>query len=200
MRKKIAVFVFSIICISCKGVKTLTRSAFQSVDVKNLYEISDTISLTDKDSFSLILNSFYFNDSVKVLGFEDCSYTSPLVQSQSLIFTYNGRILKRRKINIKKTYKQASNGRRIYSLKTPIYKIGVVDSNSGLMYIILGSDFCNGANCWEFIGLYNRDGVKIFEGVVQHKRKRIRDILKTYAIEINRWRITEEISDRVHHE
>lgn len=191
--KIIALITFVFVFTACKGVSPL-QVVHKSYKIENhICTCSDTVFVGEKESFSLILMSQYSKDTLNVIDYKEDSYSSPIVLRQFVLFTSDGKILKKYQLPIKTKKRKTIQNVSANMLQTPIYKIGVIGSNIGFLYMVMGSDYCNGIDCPEFLGIYDTKGNEIFEGVTNHNNKKLRRILNLYKININKWEASKEL-------
>ena len=198
LRKKMMKIIICLLlvftCITCnKGIITLTDNTRGTNKKQPYYSESDSIFINKTGKYALIVKSEYSKDTLDILDYHEDPYSTPIILKQVLVFTANDTILKEYKLPIANTKKRTVNGIFLNVLQTPIYEIGIVNSKKSIYYAIWGSDYCNGPDCLEFIGIYNYKGDIIFEGITNSNKERFKKILCKYKIDINKRLDTKEI-------
>ena len=194
MMKIIICLLLVFTCITCnKGIITLTDNTIGTNKKQPYYSESDSIFINRTGKYALIVKSEYSKDTLDILDYQEDPYSTPIILKQVLVFTANDTILKEYKLPIANTKKRTVNGIFLNVLQTPIYEIGIVKSKKSIYYAIWGSDYCNGADCLEFIGIYNYKGDTIFEGITNSNKEKFKKILCKHKIDINKKLDTKEI-------
>ena len=198
LRKKMMKIIICLLlvftCITCnKGIITLTDNTRGTNKKQPYYSESDSIFINKTGKYALIVKSEYSKDTLDILDYQEDPYSTPIILKQVLVFTANDTILKEYKLPIANTKKRTVNGIFLNVLQTPIYEIGIVKSKKSIYYAIWGSDYCNGPDCLEFIGIYNYKGDTIFEGITNINKERFKKILCKHKIDINKRLDTKEI-------
>jgi hypothetical protein len=146
---------------------------------------SNCVKIFYNDTFSLLVNTKFSKDTINSVDYKEDKYCSPIILEQNAIFYKNDIVIKEVKIPIDLIRKKTIKNVYLDVLRTPIYELCIVKSKSNIYYLILGSDYCNGINCMEFIGIYNFSGEVIYEGVPDYNKELLKEILLKYEININ---------------
>jgi hypothetical protein len=179
------IFLFSIF-IGCKNNSKLIDKK-NKLDEKDsiFFKTSNAVKIIDNDVFSLKIKTKFSKDTLNNLDYKEDKYSSPIILEQYILFFKNDNLIKESKTSIESITRKTIKNTYFNILRTPIYEVGLVKSKDKLYYIILGSDYCNGSNCLEFIGIYSSLGNVIYEGVPNYKKKELKQILLEHKIDIN---------------
>lgn len=181
----IIVFLFSL-SISCKDTSEFILKKNKLEEKESIFfNTSNAVKIIDNDVFALKVKTKFSKDTLNNFDYKEDKYSSPIILEQYVLFFKNGNVIKESKIPIDSIRRQTIKNSHFNILITPIYEIGLVKSEDKLFYIIMGSDYCNGSNCLEFIGIYSSLGNVIYEGVPNYKKKEIKQLLLEYKIDIN---------------
>lgn len=181
----IIVFLFSL-SISCKDTSEFILKKNKLEEKESIFfNTSNAVKIIDNDVFALKVKTKFSKDTLNNFDYKEDKYSSPIILEQYVLFFKNGNVIKESKIPIESIRRQTIKNSHFNILITPIYEIGLVKSEDKLFYIIMGSDYCNGSNCLEFIGIYSSLGNVIYEGVPNYKKKEIKQLLLEYKIDIN---------------
>lgn len=151
--------------LACKQEKVVG----QNISKRQVVQRSkDTIisNLHNKE-YSLKIETHFSNDTLNVVDYKEDKYSSPVITFQKLSFYVKNELIKEYKPPLKSVDKKTITGEIIGALETPIYKMCL----SNNFYIVQGSDYCNGSDCPEFIGIYSINGDIIYEGFPNEKKK-----------------------------
>ena len=176
---KTSLFVL-LLAISCKQGKANSQNVSGN---QSIQKFNDTVVSTihNKDYY-LKIETHLFNDTLDVVDYKEDKYSSPIITYQSLSFYSNKKLVKNYKLPIKNINKKTVTGKVLEIAETPIYKMCI----SNNFYIIQGSDYCNGSDCPEFIGIYDVSGTVTCEWFSNKKDKTsLKNILFKNKIDIN---------------
>lgn len=137
-----------ILCLSCGG---------NHVTNKNIL-----LSLTQGE-YTVTLRTTIDNKSLDI-KWKEYGFSYPYILSQELFFYYKDKCLKKHVIPIPKR-QFVINGRRINYQEIPIFDIELLQGSNGVLVHLYGADYCCGANCPEFNGLYMFDGTILSESI-----------------------------------
>jgi hypothetical protein len=168
--------VVLLLSVACKQDKFIS----QNISKRQVTQLSeDTIlsNLNNKE-YSLKIETHFTNDTLNVVDYKEDKYSSPVITYQKLIFFHKNELIKEYIPSIRIVEKKTIMNKNIRALETPIYKMCL----SNNFYIIQGSDYCNGSDCPEFLGIYSVNGDIIHEGFPNEKKT---TILKTITIKNN---------------
>ena len=113
----------------------------------------------------LVINTIFLNDTLSVTDWKEDVYSHPIIQSQELVF-YTGKTkIKSLGLPIKFIYKKTIHNEAKYVTSIPILELCLLKGTREDFYLVYGADFCNGAKCPEFIGVYNQRGEIIYENI-----------------------------------
>jgi hypothetical protein len=143
---------------------------------------SNYVKIFHNDTFSLKVKTKFSKDTLNIIDYKEDKYSSPIILEQNVLFFKNDSVAKEAKIPIESIRKKTIKNIYLDILRTPIYEISLVKSKRNIYYLILGSDYCNGSTCLEFVGIYNFSGDVIYEGVPNYKKELLKEILLKYEI------------------
>jgi hypothetical protein len=177
---KTSVFVL-LLAISCKQGIANSQNVSEN---QNIQKFNDTvISIIHNKDYYLKIETHLFNDTLDVVDYKEDKYSSPIITHQILSFYNNKKLIKNYKLPLENINKKTVTGRVLGIAETPIYKM----CTSNNFYIIQGSDYCNGSDCPEFIGIYEMNGTVVCEWFSNKKDKTsLKGILFKNRIDLNK--------------
>jgi hypothetical protein len=187
--KLITVLMF--IFLGCKNESLKGNEKTISIQKSNSIKLSvsseGTILKTLKNNeFKLDIETSFSNDTLDIIDYKEDIYSSPIILSQQLYFFKNDKLINHYKLPIKYVKKKTITKISLNALQTPLYKVCLTRTNDNDYYIVYGSDYCNGSDCPEFIGIYSMSGKMIYEGISTKKGKvSLKDILLKYKIKLD---------------
>jgi len=182
LKTSIFLILFS---IGCKKGESSHREIMNLPNEK-LQTDDKIISKITNDIFTLKIETFFTKDTLNVVDYKEDKYSSPIITNQELLFFKDDKLIKHLKLSIRNIKKKTITDRVIGALQTPIYKACLSHSKEDY-YVIYGSDYCNGSECPEFIGIYSMAGNVIYEGFSNEKKKiSLKDILTKNEIDLNK--------------
>lgn len=172
---KTSLFVMLLV-VSCKQSKNFVQNTPKEQVTQKL---KDTIirNLHNKE-YSLKMETHFINDTLDVVDYREDKYSSPIITFQKLSFYNKSKLIKDYELPLKSVGKKIITGKILEVIETPIYKMCL----SKNFYIVQGSDYCNGSDCPEFIGIYSMNGDIIYEGFSSKERT---SLLKNIVIKNN---------------
>lgn len=173
--------VLLLLSVACKQDKVVS----QNISKRQVAQQSKdtTISNLRNKEYSLRIETHISNDTLNVVDYKEDKYSSPVITFQKLIFYDKNELIKEYKPPLKNVDKKTITNKIIRAVQTPIYKMCI----SNNFYIIQGSDYCNGSDCPEFIGIYSSKGDVIYEGFPNEKKKTLlKDIVVKNNIDLNK--------------
>jgi|GEM_PF-3236285 len=170
----------------CKNNSNLNQMNIKSNEYYAVFvKKSNCVKIYHNDTFSLLVNTKFSKDTLNSIDYKEDKYSSPIILEQNAIFFKNDSVIKEVTIPIEVIRKKTIKNIYLDILRTPIYELSLVKSKRKIYYLILGSDYCNGSTCLEFVGIYNFSGDVIYEGVPNYKKELLKKILLKYEININ---------------
>lgn len=136
--------------------------------------------------FTLNVATHFSNDTLDVIDYKEDPYSGPVILKQQIYFYENNKLIKEYLPTINSVKKRTISKTEVEALQTPLYKICLVKTDIDDFYVVHGSDYCNGATCPEFTGIFTMNGKVIYEGISTVKdKKSLKEILSKYKINLN---------------
>lgn len=185
----IACITLSLIFIGCKNELSKNKD-IQTVNKKVTLEkleqkVKTTFITTIKnEEYKLDIETKVSNDTLNIIDYKEDVNSSPIILNQKLSFFNANKLIIDHKPNIIFINKKTIKNQTLNVFQTPLYKVCLDKTKK--FYIVFGSDYCNGSDCPEFIGIYSMFGKIIYEGVSNTiKKPSLKDVLKKHNIELN---------------
>jgi|694.fasta_scaffold123520_2 hypothetical protein len=174
---KIAV-ILVFLNVGCKHNK------INNQNILRLQKLNDTIvSVSGNNDNLLKIESHFSNDTLDVVDYKEDKFSSPIIVFQKLLFYNKDKLILSYNLPFNKVDRKTITGSVISTIETPVYKVCVFKD----FYIINGSDYCNGSDCPEFIGIYSEKGEIIYEGFTnQEKTTALKDFVDMNKIDLNK--------------
>lgn len=174
---------------SLRAKKTVdtTKNMLSKYDGQQKISINKQISIGD---YKLKIYTVFWNDTLDVIDWAEDQYSRPIIQTQELHFYRGKKKIKSYQFPIKKVHKKTINNELVDGTTIPIHEICLLQGKSDIFYFVYGADFCNGIECPEFIGIYNKSGNAIFENITTNTKiakiyGKWSDISKKYGLNYN---------------
>ncbi|SHH88208.1 hypothetical protein [Flavobacterium defluvii] len=178
--------VLLLMSIACKQDKTISKSVSHNKEKAQKSKDKIISSLNNKD-FSLNIETYFSKDTLNVVDYKEDIYSSPIIIFQKLSFYNKNKLIKTHQLPLKNVNKKTITDKVISATGTPIYKACLSKKSNQDFYIVNGSDYCNGSDCPEFIGIYLMNGDIIYEGFSNEKKKHIlKNIIVKNSIDLNK--------------
>jgi uncharacterized protein YjfI (DUF2170 family) len=181
--------IIILILIGCKNeeIKNTSITIQEYKTIKKSYRFEKTVLKILKNSeFELEVETRVSNDTLDLIDYKENIYSSPIILSQKMLFFKNKKLIKEYVLPIKHVNKKTIHEKTIKALEMPLYNICLIKSKGSDYYIAYGSDYCNGADCPEFIGIYSMNGRVIYEGFSTIKGKvSLKSIILKYKINLD---------------
>lgn len=178
--------VLLLMSIACNQDKTISKSVSHNKEKVQKSKDKITSSLSNKD-FSLNVETQFSKDTLNVVDYKEDRYSSPIIIFQKLSFYKKNKLIKNHQLPLKNVNKKTITGKVISATETPIYKVCLSKKSNQDFYIVHGSDYCNGSDCPEFIGIYSMNGDVIYEGFSNETKKvLLKDVVFKNNIDLNK--------------
>lgn len=178
------VLIFSILgCNNATHPNDIKPVKVQQVTHKDEDSIITTLA---NNQYKLVVETKFSTDTVDAIDYKEDPYSSPIILEQKIFF-YNGeKLIRLNEHPIKYVTKQTTSKKSLQTLQTPIYQICLTKTDGDSYYLVYGSDYCNGSNCPEFLGIYSMLGKTIYEGLSTEQQKpSLKEVLAKHSIDIN---------------
>ena len=172
--------------IACKNVTPQIKEKTNETHKSLSNSVDSVITTLVNSEYKLTMNTSFSNDTTDVVDYKENIYSSPIILNQNLFFFSKDRLVKIYRIPIDYVMKKTTVKTNLKALQTPIYQICLTKTDKGTYYYVVnGSDYCNGSDCPEFIGIYSMLGKIVYEGLSNTKEKiSLRETLSKYEIEL----------------
>jgi hypothetical protein len=157
---KTIIILLLIACISCKHLQTGKENI---IPQNSNYHVENELFFKN---YKVKLSTYLINDTLDVVDYKEDNYSNPIITSQRVSFYVEDKIIREFILPLHSISKRTISGGDVNALRTPIYELCLYKNHQDKYYILNGSDYCNGANCQEFIGIYTLSGDIVYEGLV----------------------------------